>query len=477
MFEFKISDTIIHTLFKHFYFKKFTQAFNNQNATHMIKLAFLWVIAFSLTALSVVYTFNWVISPIWVVNAVMGYYLIQLRHSVNHPVFHFGFVFSIIFLVSIFFDPVKDMQTIIILSVINGVQVSVFIQLYYWIRTSQFNFRYIQTRSIAIPSIISAAIGGLIFMLMFEIGLNHYEFFDYFLEQVVTCASLICVFYGWRHWNNIEVRDYIALLLAWAAQYYISKDPIFYACFIFPLLLCYFALKYQLKAFSFVAGLLVFVCSVYISLPLVGQYWTAEDVHILSRLSSYRLALGCYLLIFLFVCEIYLNNKRLSASYERMMFRDELTGLKNRRYVREKVLNDASFQNGYLLLLDIDNFKKVNDVHGHYVGDLVIQHVTQILLKMNIRHKVIVRWGGEEFLILVPDASVAECRALCERILEACFETPFQYKDCRIDVTVSIGATTFGQFTLVNYAHWIHEADICLYEAKARGKKIYVLKA
>ena len=442
----------------------------------MKNLAILWVCAFVITSFSVAYTFSWVVSPIWVINAVLGYYLIQLRHTINRATFHFCFVFSIIFSVSILFDPVKDLKTILVLSGINGVQVSLFIQLYYWIRTSQFKFRYIQTRSIAIPSMISAAVGGLIFMLMFEIGLNHYEFFDYFLEQVVTCASLICVFYGWRHWNQVELRDYLALLVAWAAQYYISKDPIFYACFIFPFLLCYFALKYKLKAFSFLAGLLVFICSVYVSLPLVGQYWTAEDVHILSRLSSYRLALGCYLIIFLFVCEIYLNNKRLSASYERMMFRDELTGLKNRRYVREKILNDAKFENGYLVLLDIDDFKKVNDVHGHYVGDLVIQHVTHILMKLKISNKVIIRWGGEEFLILVPYAPVEQCRAVCETILKACYETPFQYKDCQINVTVSIGATTFGQFTLMNYAHWIHEADICLYEAKARGKKQYVLK-
>lgn len=442
----------------------------------MKKLALLWLACFALSAISIGYTHSWVISPIWVVNIIMGYYLIRLRHEVNHPIFSVLFSFTVVFTASWFFDPVKDIETKALLSLIGSVQVLTFIYSYYWLIIKALKAKYIQTIVIAIPNILSACIGGLLFMMIFDFGENAYEFLDYFLEQFVTGLSIMCILYGANHWRKIPLQDYGLLVIAWFLQYAISTDPIFYACFIFPFLMCYFALKYNLKEISLLIGLLTFVCSVYVSIPLAGEFWSTTDTHMLSRLSSYRLALGCYLIIFLFVCEIYLNNKRLNSSYERMMFCDELTGLKNRRFVREKVLSDQTVKDGYLLLLDIDNFKKVNDVHGHYVGDLVIKHITQILIQLKVKQKITVRWGGEEFLVVVPNATVEQCRETCDAILSACKNKPFVYKDCQIDATVSIGATTFDQFAVVSYAHWIQEADQCLYKAKALGKKQYVLR-
>ena len=443
----------------------------------MIKLVLLWLIVFILSALSIAYTHQWVISPIWVVNIVTAYYLIQYRKAINHPIFSFIFSFSSVFLASYLFDQTKPIDFKLWLSGIGAIQVVSFIHVYYWIAQRNDHYKYFHTLSITFPNIVSGIIGALLFMMIFDFGLNYYEFLDYFLEQFATGLSIMCILYGMSRWKNIPLQDYGWVFGAWLAQYFISIDPIFYACFIFPFLMCYFALKYKLREFSFLIGLLTFVCSVYVSMPLGGEYWNETETHLLSRISSYRLALGCYLIIFMFVCEIYLNNKRLSSSYERMMFRDELTSLKNRRYVRERVLSDRNFKDGYLLLLDIDNFKKVNDVHGHYVGDLVINHITDILRHLNLEQSVTARWGGEEFLLMVPNANVDQCRETCNAILQACIDRPFIYKGCHIAATVSIGATTFDQFTIQSYVHWIHEADQCLYEAKANGKKQYVLKA
>lgn len=443
----------------------------------MKKLCLLWIFAVVITAISITYTYQWVISPIWIVNIIIGYGLIQLRHQMNHPIMSGLFGFSAIFCASWLFDPMKDVQTKVLLSLISGIQIVIFVQLYYWFKVKAQHIKYIQTLAVSLPNIISACVAGLLFMMIFDFGVNSYEFLDYFLEQFVTGVSVFCIFYGISHWKNIPLQAYGLLCLTWMIQYVISTDPIFYGCFIFPFLMCYFALNYKLKEFSLLVGVLTFVCSIYVSVPLAGEYWSKTETHMLSRLSSYRLALACYLIIFLFICEIYLNNRRLRFSYERMMFCDELTGLKNRRFVREKVLTDKAIKNGYVLLLDIDNFKKVNDVHGHYVGDLVIQHLTHILMKLSAKNKITVRWGGEEFLLIVAQKDIAHCRECCDEILQACLNTPFIYKDCQIDVTVSIGATTFDQFRLDNYAHWIHEADKCLYEAKAGGKKQYILKA
>lgn len=440
----------------------------------MKNIVVLWLVVFILSSLSIGYTHEWMISPVWIINIITAYYLIQCRKVVNSTLFALLFSFSAIFVASFLFDQTKSIHFKVLLSLISAVQVVTFMWMYYWIaeRTSQ--FKYYLTFLITVPNIISAAVGGLLFMMIFDFGLNSYEFLDYFLEQFATGMSVMCILYGMSHWKNIAWTDYGLIGLAWIIQYFISIDPIFYACFIFPFLMCYFIFKCRLREFSFLIGLLSFVCSVYVSLPLAGEYWTASETHMLSRLSSYRLALGCYLIIFLFVCEIYLNNKRLSSSFERLMFRDELTALKNRRYVREKVLTDEQIKAGYLLLLDIDNFKKVNDQHGHYVGDLVINHITSILRQLKIKQSMIARWGGEEFLFIVPDATAEECRDTCDAILFACQKQPFRYKGEQIAITVSIGATMFNQFNTDTHIGLLQRADQGLYRAKANGKKQYV---
>lgn len=443
----------------------------------MKNIAVLWLIAFVLASISIAYTHALMISPIWVVNIIIAFYLVKFRKFSAHPVFVFVFSFTPVFLASYLFDQSKTLEVKALLSLIGAVQIMSFVYVCYYLVHQLKQYAYFHTLIITLPNLISSAFGAVLFMLLFDFGLNYYEFLDYFLEQFATGLSLMCIFYGASHWRNIPPHDYALIVVAWMIQYLISTDPIFYACFIFPFLMCYFALKYKLKEFSLVIGLLTFVCSYYISMPVAGEYWSASDTHMLSRLSTYRLALACYLIIFLFICEIYLKNRRLSVSYERLMFCDELTGLKNRRFIREKVLMDSELRNGYLLLLDIDNFKAVNDRYGHHIGDLVIQHITQILNQLQLKQPKLVRWGGEEFLVLVPCADVEQCRSTCQAVLDACRMQPFQYKDYCLEITVSIGATMFDRFDLSNYVHWIQEADQCLYQAKAQGKKQYQMKA
>ena len=443
----------------------------------MKKLTVLWLLVFVLCAISISYTSSWMISPIWVINIVIAYYLIEFRKEASHPLFTFFYTFSVVFCASWFFDSVKAVQFKFLLSVIGAIQVVSFISIYYWLKPKAYKLKYIHTIVMTVPNIVSSCIGGVLFMALFDLGLNTYEFLDYFLEQTATGLSVMCILYGAHHWKKIPFQDYALVLIALIFQYFISTDPIFYACFIFPFLMCYFALKYQLREISLLLGALTLICSMYVSIPLAGEYWTVDQTHLLSRLSSYRLALSCYLIISLFICEIYLKNNRLSLAFERMMFSDELTGLKNRRFVREKVLQNPKFKSGFILLLDIDKFKNVNDVYGHHVGDLAIQHISDILRRCcNVDMRVISRWGGEEFLLIVPTGSEKDCRRLCEGILQMCHKKPFSFDERDMVVTVSIGATAFEYFNKNTYESLIQLADKCLYEAKATGRDRYVFE-
>ncbi len=440
----------------------------------MKNLIVLWFSIFALSAISIGYTYDFLISPIWVVNVFTSYYLIKCRKTINSQIFNFIFAFSAVFTASVLIDPIKDVHTKALLCGIGAVQVVAFNYLYYFVKMRTQQLKYYHTIVLAVPSVISALIGGLLFMFTFEFGKNYYEFLDYFLEQFSTGLGVICILFGMQAWKRIPFQDYGLVCLALLVQYFISIDQIFYACFVLPFLMCYFALKHGLREFCLLIGLLTLICTTYVSMPLAGEYWSEDQVYMLSRISAYRLALGSYLIIFLIVCEIYLTNKRLYEAYERMMFSDELTGLKNRRFVREKVLTDPSYRQGFLLLLDIDDFKKVNDVYGHHIGDLVIQHMSKLLRESNVPHKMISRWGGEEFLLAVQTGSDDDCKALCQSIMQRCRETPFVYKQIQFNIKVSIGAATFEQFNTTNYEALIQKVDKNLYEAKARGKNQYV---
>lgn len=392
----------------------------------MKKILILWLVVFVLSAISITYTYNFLISPIWVVNVFISYYLIHYRKIMKHWLWCFIFSFSSVFIASYLFDPVKDLETKIWLCLMGAVQVVVFNAIFYFLIQHVKKLKYHRTLVLSVPSVISAFIGGLLFMVTFKFGENYYEFLDYFLEQFSTGLSVICILYGASSWRKIAWQDYLWVALTLLLQYMISIDQIFYACFILPFLMCYLALKYALKEFSLLLGILTLICTMYVSLPLAGEYWSPADVNMLARISAYRLALGSYLIIFLMVCEIYLSNKRLYKAYAKMMFNDELTGLKNRRFVHDQVLRTGRMHDGFLLLLDIDDFKQVNDRYGHHVGDLVIQHISQILRRVMVEQSIISRWGGEEFLVIVPHGNVTTCHQMCHEILLYCREQPFR---------------------------------------------------
>lgn len=131
----------------------------------------------------------------------------------------------------------------------------------------------------------------------------------------------------------------------------------------------------------------------------------------------------------------------------RLAATDPLTGLYNRRYA-ETYLGDLTARLGpdpseiCLVLVDLDHFKAVNDIHGHVAGDQVLCEVAQ-RLQANIRAcDLIARYGGEEFLIVLPETSVEEAKILSERLRHAVAASPVRLNEGKIEVTASIGVAT-----------------------------------
>ncbi len=168
------------------------------------------------------------------------------------------------------------------------------------------------------------------------------------------------------------------------------------------------------------------------------------------------------------------ENERLRAQLQEQAIRDPLTGVFNRRYFTEALESEiarAARENTSfsLIILDVDHFKKVNDTHGHKCGDLVLKSLASFLMENTRRSDIVCRFGGEEFVILMPDAAVDDARERAElfrKKFEALLHT---YEDEQIRATFSVGVASFpihagsGESLLV-------AADEALYRSKAEGR-------
>jgi diguanylate cyclase (GGDEF)-like protein/PAS domain S-box-containing protein len=172
--------------------------------------------------------------------------------------------------------------------------------------------------------------------------------------------------------------------------------------------------------------------------------------------------------------------KKSEASLRELSMRDHLTGLYNRRYLEENLKREilrAKRKNTLLgvIMLDIDKFKHTNDTLGHAAGDFILQEVGNLLLG-NIREEdILSRYGGDEFVILLPEITREILSGRAEQLREQTQHHQFHFKRKIIEgITLSIGVAIFPENgkTLETV---LQSADIALYEAKHHGRDRVVL--
>ncbi|HET6550575.1 MAG TPA: GGDEF domain-containing protein [Solirubrobacter sp.] len=149
---------------------------------------------------------------------------------------------------------------------------------------------------------------------------------------------------------------------------------------------------------------------------------------------------------------------------------DSLTGLLNRKALAgrfEEIAQQASLAGGSVCLLacDLDHFKQVNDIHGHDRGDHVLREVAYVMRKHLRSFELVYRVGGEEFLVVLPDAGLVQGREVAER-LRAAIEAA---RPCGLHVTASVGVAAASGDGVV-YERLYRDADGALYEAKRAGR-------
>jgi len=170
------------------------------------------------------------------------------------------------------------------------------------------------------------------------------------------------------------------------------------------------------------------------------------------------------------------DNEQLSLQTDR----DPLTGAYNRRFLQKtmqelhqklKNLDRPGRADDIMgiILLDVDFFKNVNDTYGHAVGDAVLVEMTRRFRQLLRERDMVVRWGGEEFVLLLPNINGALCN-IAERVIKKIGEETFNFEGQQLTITISAGCVTWPAFEEQSWQEAIHLADMAAYSSKSSGR-------
>lgn len=297
---------------------------------------------------------------------------------------------------------------------------------------------------------------GLIFLLVPKVlsfELKEFTRKVFLLIYLYSLAFLImCLTYNDLHYGQ-ELSGYIILLMFFSTMVWLNlKEFAFISTFVLFLLIISYLLLHSLipiQLYQFVQGGVFYILS-----------WVL------------------YLSIFNVRVENLLNRITMEQQYKMLETEsatDPLTGLYNRRHLKEEIQNELARSERSevkfcILLLDIDHFKKINDKYGHKIGDDVLKELSAILRNSVRLSDKVFRYGGEEFMILLPETLAIDARILAERIREKIEN--YSFTNVRNKVCISGGIAQSSKDSSLDLL--IQKADKRLYFAKENGRNTIV---
>jgi diguanylate cyclase (GGDEF)-like protein len=158
---------------------------------------------------------------------------------------------------------------------------------------------------------------------------------------------------------------------------------------------------------------------------------------------------------------------------------DRLTRLTNRAGIedtlKKKIAESLESKKDFgIAMIDIDNFKEINDLHGHAAGDEVLRQISKLLMMGYRETDIIGRWGGEEFLVILDIKRNTDLFELANRTRKIIAEHPLQFEDKPLNITITTGVCRFESANPVDLATLTSRADLALYKGKRQGKNIVV---
>ncbi|GAB6088680.1 GGDEF domain-containing protein [Spirochaeta dissipatitropha] len=285
-------------------------------------------------------------------------------------------------------------------------------------------------------------------------------------DAAMALVSLLVAGYTYHSGKTQPAGTILSVFLSLGVTVVATNIPVYGILWIYPLIMFVFYLCNPWLSFA----MILLVKSTVLAFGLLNS--EAQIFQSTLQMTSF-LSSGLTATIFSFLFAT--RNNRHRAILMNWANKDPLTGLENRRKL-EIILNQYAdipeTRNSHtgLIIIDLDDFKEVNDLFGHAAGDRILVQFSDLLLS-SIRHSdTAFRYGGDEFIVLVPGTSPDGLRTVCDNLISGIRGN--LHTEGR-SVSISIGASTLDGHQ--NSDHWFAAADHCLYQAKAAGKNRYVI--
>lgn len=325
----------------------------------------------------------------------------------------------------------------------------------------------------------------------------HIVLFLFFTINHITLMSVLNVFsillyaLGFPAIKKVWIGTYIVttfleimvhmFLAVWCLGWDYGFQLYFVGCIAIVFYADYFSVKlgkrhYKGTLFNIISTLLYFI-SLFVVRKTGACYEISDEVALAMLIIN-------SLVVFVFVAVFFRMLTNMAIFYEEELANqashDMLTGLVNRYYLMknlQEIYDEGQMSNYWLAILDIDNFKQINDTYGHNCGDYVLKSVAELIQK-NCEGMTACRWGGEEFLLVGHEEAYSMQfgrpeGVVLEKVRSLVEQKQFEYGEKQLHITVTIGVSRHTAEQSID--EWIHIADKKLYQGKKNGKNQVVM--
>ncbi|WP_298187703.1 GGDEF domain-containing protein [uncultured Pseudomonas sp.] len=284
-------------------------------------------------------------------------------------------------------------------------------------------------------------------------------------DSVIVASTVLAVLYAWRTGDTVKPGIYLALIFSAAATLIAINLGVNGLFWIYPLILFNFFMVSPLKALLITTLVLTTLASYGLLKPgaVFESHYQMVSFLVTSMMASS--------LSFVFAYRTTSQRDEL----QQLAIHDPLTGARNRRAMNEELRIAASLKRRHgnscgVLTMDLDHFKRVNDNHGHQAGDQVLMDFVELITSASRQEDRLFRFGGEEFLLLLPNTEKAGLLAAAQHLQQQIRQHLRGPSDA---VTMSVGGAI-----LRSDEHWedmLQRADLRLYRAKNTGRNCIVI--